>query len=205
MGSSRAKRPPVRTKFDGGVVALRQAPADVGVDVLLAVHPVPPEALAQVDHRGGAVGPHERVELDHDSVRRHGRKSRVSLAPSHTGSRADPARHEDGPGPTRRRQSTSSGCSKGDVASVAGRWAIVDGTDACPVRHADRRWSASITQRVVHGIAATGAGRHRRSPPARRSSRELSSSNPLSRSTASRPATSGTPHGAARPTPAPSR
>ena len=45
-------------------MALRQTPADLGLDVLLAVHPVASEALAEIDDRRGAVGAQQLVELD---------------------------------------------------------------------------------------------------------------------------------------------
>ena len=62
-----------------GVVALRESPADLGLDVLLAVHPVPAETLTQVDHGRRPRRAEQLVELDHRLG--HGGKCRV---PTHT-------------------------------------------------------------------------------------------------------------------------
>ena len=60
-------------EVDEAVVALRQAAADVGVELLeLRVHAVRAEALAQLDHRGRARVVEQLV--DHHHVTGHGRR-----------------------------------------------------------------------------------------------------------------------------------
>ena len=61
------------------VLALGQAAPDIGLDALvLEVHPVPPEAFAQVDHRGRAGGVEQRIDDDGHRRRRFERSSRMT-------------------------------------------------------------------------------------------------------------------------------